>query len=42
MRLAERILLAFSSREILIHLIAIPKVEGDRAVDLLQRERGKG
>lgn len=42
MRLAERILLALSSRQVSVHLRAVSKVEGDRAVDLLQRERGKG
>jgi hypothetical protein len=40
-RLAERILLALTSRDILVDLGPMPQVKGDGAVDLLQSQRRK-
>lgn len=41
MRFAARILLAFSIRQILVHVRAVAEVEGNGAVNLLQRQRRK-
>jgi len=41
MRFGESILFAFTRREVLVHLHLVAQVEGDGALHLLQRQRGK-
>jgi hypothetical protein len=38
----EQTLFLFTSRQILVHFRAMPEIERDGAVDLLERQRGKG
>src|SRR5262249_57184802 len=40
-RFPERVLLIVTSGQILVHFRAVPQVERDRAIHLLERQRGK-